>query len=230
LPAGFSVGEKQADYVLELKKFLYGLWQAGLNWFETLRDHLLSAGFRQSMQDPCCFMRDNLVLLCYVDDLLILCKDEARIEQVVQELKQRFILEDQGDVASYLGISISPFFSDGKQMFKLLQPHLIQHIINSVGLKDSRLHDTPAEPGKPLTKDADGTHRVYDWSFSSIVGMLNYLCRTRPDMLYAVHQCARFCTFPKLSHEKAIKRIIRYLKQTPDEGIIFVPDTMLCRC
>jgi hypothetical protein len=50
-------------------------------------------------------------------------------------------------------------------MFKLSQPHLIQQIINSVGLKDSPLHDMPAEPGKPLRKDADGPHHVYDWSF-----------------------------------------------------------------
>ncbi len=49
LPAGFSVGEQKADYVLELKKTVYGLQQAGLNWLETLRDYLLSAGFRQSM-------------------------------------------------------------------------------------------------------------------------------------------------------------------------------------
>jgi len=54
--------------------------------------------------------------------------------------------------------------------------------------------------------------------------MLNYLCGTRPDILYSVHQCSRFCNNPKLSHEKAIKRIIRYLKRTPNEGIFLSPD------
>jgi hypothetical protein len=37
LPAGFSVPDTNEDYVLELKKTLYGLRQAGLNWFETLK-------------------------------------------------------------------------------------------------------------------------------------------------------------------------------------------------
>jgi hypothetical protein len=87
------------------------------------------------------------------------------------------------------------------------------------------LHDTPAEPGKPLTKDNDGEHRVYSWSYRSLLGMLNYLCGTRPDILYAVHQCSRFCNEPKLSHEKAAKRVIRYLKQTPKEGLILRPDS-----
>ena len=40
----------------------------------------------------------------------------------------------------------------------------------------------------------------------------------------AVHQCARFSDDPKHSHEVAAKRIVRYLKSTPDEGIILKPD------
>ena len=52
-------------------------------------------------------------------------------------------------------------------------------------------------------------------------------------MAYAVHQCARFCNDPKLSHEKAVKRIIRYLigtvrndrnRRTSNQGIIYKPD------
>ena len=38
-----------------------------------------------------------------------------------------------------------------------------------------------------------------------------------------MHQCARFSTNPKRSHEVAVKRIGRYLLGTKDEGIIFNP-------
>ena len=56
--------------------------------------------------------------------------------------------------------------------------------------------------------------------------MLNYLAAsTRPDCLFAVHQCARFSTNPKLSHERAVKRIVRYLKGTRDQGLILQPNT-----
>ena len=40
----------------------------------------------------------------------------------------------------------------------------------------------------------------------------------------AVHQCARFNNNPKLSHERAIKRIVRYLLDTKDQGLIYKPD------
>jgi hypothetical protein len=210
---------------LELKKALYGLHQAGLNWFDTLCDHLLIMGFTQSVIDPCCYIKGNLILLCYVDDCLLFCSDERKITETIGDLKQKFILDDQGDVAVYLGIDIAK--SSGLEMprFKLSQPHLIQRLINSIGLSDSRLHDTPAEPRLKLTKDSDGLERAYNWSFQSLIGMLNYLCGTRPDILYSVHQCSRFCNNPKLSHEKAIKRIIRYLKRTPNEGIFLSPDS-----
>ncbi len=197
LPTGFSVDGDADDYVLELRKTLYGLRQAGLNWFETLRQHLHSIGFSQSSMDPCCFIRDDLVLLCYVDDCLIFCPDNGKITKVIHQLKQQFKLEDQGHVAAYLGIDVASSQVDGSQQFKLSQPHLIQRIVKAVNLTNSHLHDTPAEPGKPLGKDLEGEHRSYSWSYRSVIGMLKYLCGTRPDILFSVHQCARFCSDPR---------------------------------
>jgi hypothetical protein len=53
---------------------------------------------------------------------------------------------------------------------------------------------------------------------------LNFLEKsTRPDISYAVHQCARFSQDPKKSHAEAVKRIVRYLKATQDKGLIIDP-------
>jgi len=58
--------------------------------------------------------------------------------------------------------------------------------------------------------------------------MLGHLQQTtRPDISFAVHQCARFSTNPKRSHEVAVKWIGRYLLGTKDEGIIFNPSNTL---
>jgi hypothetical protein len=55
--------------------------------------------------------------------------------------------------------------------------------------------------------------------------MLGYLqSSTRPEISMAVHQCARFNANPKLCHEKAVKRIARYLLGTIDKGIKYSPD------
>ena len=55
--------------------------------------------------------------------------------------------------------------------------------------------------------------------------MLNYLQgSTRPDISMAVHQCARFCIEPKITHERAVMRIGKYLLHTRDKGLKFYPN------
>ena len=104
---------------------------------------------------------------------------------------------------------------------------MIDRIISTVGLsKDTTPKDTPA--GKPLlNKDFDGLARSQSWHYRSVIGILSYLQGTsRPDITMAVHQCARFSNDPKLSHEKAVKRIIKYLShhQRKNRGILCKPD------
>jgi hypothetical protein len=109
------------------------------------------------------------------------------------------------------------------------QPYLIQRIIEFVGL-DMRMTNTRSTPvGKPLLcKDLDGKPRKTDWNYRGAVGMLGYLqSNTRPEISMAVHQCARFSNDPKLSHEKAIKRIAKYLLSSPTRGLVYKPDPSL---
>jgi hypothetical protein len=42
----------------------------------------------------------------------------------------------------------------------------------------------------------------------------------RPDITFAMHQCARYTQKPKVEHPQAVKRIVRYLLGTSDKGLI----------
>ena len=58
--------------------------------------------------------------------------------------------------------------------------------------------------------------------------MLLYLAgNTRPDIAFAVHQAARFSHKPMKVHEDAVKRIVRYLIGTKEEGLSFGSDSKL---
>ena len=60
---------------------------------------------------------------------------------------------------------------------------------------------------------------------SGIIGMLGYFQGTTcPDITMETHQCARFNNDPHLSHERAVKRIDRYILDTRDKGMIYRPD------
>ena len=57
-----------------------------------------------------------------------------------------------------------------------------------------------------------------------MIGCLNYLANnTRPDIQFAVHQCARYTHAPKRTHTLVVKRIICYLLGTRTKGLILSP-------
>ena len=49
-----------------------------------------------------------------------------------------------------------------------------------------------------------------------MIGPLLYLTASRPDIVFSIGLCAHFQPKPNESHLKAVKRILRYLKHTPD--------------
>ncbi|XP_042955114.1 uncharacterized mitochondrial protein AtMg00810-like [Carya illinoinensis] len=57
--------------------------------------------------------------------------------------------------------------------------------------------------------------------FRSIVGALQYLSLTRPDISFSVNKVCQFMYSPKLPHWSAVKRILRYLKGTINYGVHF---------
>jgi hypothetical protein len=66
---------------------------------------------------------------------------------------------------------------------------------------------------------------------AAIIGKLNYLEKsTRPDIAYAMHQCARFTSNPKVEQAKAVKAIGRYLAAAVDKGLIYHPNASGLEC
>nr|GEY81497.1 hypothetical protein [Tanacetum cinerariifolium] len=66
-----------------------------------------------------------------------------------------------------------------------------------------------------------------------LVGRLLYLQATQPDVTYAVHVLSQFISDPRQSHLEAAKRVLRYLKGTPGQGILLPhegPTTLTAYC
>jgi hypothetical protein len=62
------------------------------------------------------------------------------------------------------------------------------------------------------------------WNYHSVIGKLNFLAQTtRPDIAFAVHQCARSVSKPNKSHQDAVKWLCHYLVGTRSKGIILRP-------
>ena len=88
--------------------------------------------------------------------------------------------------------------------------------------KSKPFKDEYTPSGGPLgaaKEDVPFSEEEFGFSYASAIGMLMYLTHTRADIQVAVHQCARFTHQPKRQHGLAIRRIVRYLRTTKNEGI-----------
>ena len=87
LPAGFHVDgeDKNETYFLKLKKNLYGTRQASANWFDMLRTRIEDEGFKKNKVYPCLFVRNNCIVICYIDDCCILSKDRETIDTLLKK-------------------------------------------------------------------------------------------------------------------------------------------------
>ena len=79
---------------------------------------------------------------------------------------------------------------------------------------------TPMEERLKLTK-ASTTAKVDATLYQSIIDGLCYLVHTRPDIAFAVGYISHFMEDPQEDHWAVLKRLLRYVKGTVDQGIVF---------
>jgi hypothetical protein len=225
LPQG-STGKHGKDTVLKLQRFLYGLKQAALCWFDKVSDGLIDLGWSRPLGvlEPCLFVKGGVICLIYVDDCLFFGRDETKVRTLVQEIQDAgFELTIEEGAYAFLGVEVK--FDSDSGTVTLTQTGLIKKIISLCGLEGFNSTGAPADssPLGPGT-DSDPPHDEL-WSYPTMIGCLNYLGNnTRPDLQYAVHACARYTHRPKAIHSRALKRIVRYLiAGTHDKGIVFRP-------
>jgi hypothetical protein len=223
MPRGFH----QPNKVLKLKRSLYGLRQSPRNFFQHLKSKLESIGFEANDNiDPCLFISDKVICLVYVDDTLFFSPTEAFINEVIDKLSQSDLaLEVEDSVAGFLGVHIARDPDTGT--IKLTQSGLAKRIVEALNVGSLPRKFTPAIKD-PLVKDDNGDPPNSAYNYASVVGMLQYLQgHSRPDITFAVSQCARFVHSVRRSHETALERIGQYLKFTMNEGLILHPTGVL---
>jgi hypothetical protein len=211
-------------HCLKLLKNLYGQKQACRVWHEYLVEGLIERHFKQSIVDNCVFYKGSTMLLVYVDDAIICGPSSKVIYEIIASLNEDYDVTDEGEIDDYLGVNVS---RPTKDTIELRQPHLIQQILDEVGmLPQSKTKDKAAPSSTILRRYLDGAPSWEKWDYRRVIGKLNFLEKsTRHKIAYVVHQCARFANNPRESHANAVKYLCRYLLGTKDEGIIMRPDS-----
>jgi Reverse transcriptase (RNA-dependent DNA polymerase) len=230
VPPGFVVPNARPgeQYVLEVHRNIYGQKQAGRVWNKYLVQRLLSIGFLQSQHDECVFYKGRAMYILYTDDSILAGPCNKELDQIIAEMQSTGLdLTVEGELGDFLGINIEAR-TDGS--FELTQTRLIDSILQDLGLEKDNvaIKSTPCATTKLLSQHPGSPPFDNHFHYRSVIGKLNYLEKcTRPDIAYAVHQCARFSEKPTYIHGQAVKWLGRYLRGTRSKGMIIRPTNEL---
>ncbi|KAJ9566479.1 hypothetical protein OSB04_002445 [Centaurea solstitialis] len=207
------------DHVCQLKKALYGLKQAPRAWFHRLSTFLQRLGFVCSQADTSLFVYQHgsctIYLLAYVDDLILTGTDSKTIQRLIVALNKEFAIKDLGRLSYFLGLEVT---HDETGLF-LSQAKYAHDVLTRAKMLDAKPVATPLSSTTVLSSKGDLFHDPT--SYRSLVGALQYLTITRPDLSYAVNQVSQFLHAPTVDHFQAVKRILRYVKGTILYGLSF---------
>jgi hypothetical protein len=200
LPQGIQTEHGNSkDHVLKLLRNIYGQKQAGRVWNHYLTSKLLEVCFTQSLVDDCVFYHDNTIFIVYVDDGIFIGDSDEQLLEVIAELQHLGLkIEDQGHPTDYVGVSIKPMKSGG---FEFTQRALIDSIIAAVRVNGTPTKPVPAKSHTVMLTSKDKPKFALNFDYQSVTGKLNYLAQiSRPDIMYAVNQIARFSSDPRENH------------------------------
>lgn len=168
------------------------------------------------------FMRHSsagtLELLLYVDDIIVTVTQSSVITRFIRSLWKKFDMKDLGDLHYFLGMEASRS-STG---LRLTQSKYALGLLSQIYLVGAKPCSTPVACCSKFSA-TDGDILPDATLYRRIVGSLQYLTLTRPDITYAVNQVCQFMHKPRTAHMVAVKRILRYIKGSLDYGLFFRP-------
>ncbi|GAB4833823.1 hypothetical protein Ancab_039957 [Ancistrocladus abbreviatus] len=177
-------------------------------------------GYVNSKDDYSLFHKktaQSVVLVAvYVDDVLITGTSPADITALKQFLDAQFKIKDLGSLNYFLGIE---FLSTPTGLI-MTQRKFAKGLLEEFHCTDAAPAASPLPPALKL-QPKEGAPIADPLNYRRLIGKLNYLTNTRPDLAFAVQFLSQFMHDPRLPHLEAALHTLRYLSRDPSQGLFF---------
>ncbi|XP_019161369.1 PREDICTED: uncharacterized protein LOC109157715 [Ipomoea nil] len=147
--------------------------------------------------------RGLVYFLVYVDDIILTGNDVAWLNCFVDTLSACFALKDLGSLHHLLGIEV---IQSSTGLF-LTQSQYITDILVRFKMDGAKVVSTSLAASDKLLPAPSGSTPVDVIQFRRLLGLLQYLVITRPDISYAVNRLSQFMHSPTELHWQAAKRL-----------------------
>ena len=205
---------------------VYGLRQAGRQWYRKLKEALNQMGLKQTISDPHSFVthkvvdgfKCTLILPVYVDDLLPL-SNKVLTDEFEKWIGNYFETTMPTDAEYFLGLRLRRDRTAEIPWLTLDQHQFIQVILNRFEVTPGKA-TTPFASGYrsiPNSESKEDNDPDFIRSYQSKLGSLMYLMLgTRLDIAFTVGALGRYSANPSVDHMNAIDRLFRYVDYTKE--------------
>jgi hypothetical protein len=210
-----------------LGKPLYGLKQAGHEWQKKLREELQVMGFKPLIADNAIYRHSGtrIIITTHVDDFQIFAESTEAMESFMEALGKRLKITDLGEPEHYLGMRIVTRH-DGS--LSMVQDQYIPDVIDRYGANDLKPSTTPHGEGFHSLEDPNSEYHGKELNATestdvrAIVGSAFYAATmTRLDISYTTRIISRGQKSLREGHQRAAKRLLKYLAGTSNMGITY---------
>ncbi|RVW64698.1 Retrovirus-related Pol polyprotein from transposon RE2 [Vitis vinifera] len=163
-----------------------------------------------------------MYLLVYVDDLILTGDNDTKVNHFIAILARQFSIKDLGLLTYFLGVEVVP----NKHDLLLSQRRYILDLLTQTKMQDAKTIPTPI-PTSPTLMLNSGSSLFDPTEYCQVVGSLHYLLITRLDIAFAVNKLSQYMHCPTTAYWSFVKRLLRYLVGTVDDGLQLYKDSTL---
>lgn len=155
----------------------------------------------------------TIFVAVYMDDILITRNNEEEIQNLKNFLDNTFKIKDLGTLNFFLGIEV--LYTD--KGIILTQRKYATDLIRESGCSGTSLCPLPSNNKLLLGK---GEHIQFPETYRKLVGKLNFLVNTRPDLAFLVQHLSQFMSDPRVPHFEVGKHVLQYINHDPGQGLL----------
>ena len=153
--------------------------------------------------------------MVYVDDIVITGSDSTGISSLKSFLQDQFHTKDLGMLRYFLGVEVMR----SKHGIFLSQRKYVLDLLSETRKLGAKPCSSPMAPGIHLTRKDE----LFDdpKRYRRLVGKLNYLTVTRPNIAHSVNVVSQYMSSPTVDNWIVVEHILCYLKGAPRRGILY---------
>ena len=212
-----------------LHKAMYGLRSSPKAWQEHLAKVLTDLGLKRLQSEPNVYTNGKVYIMVYVDDLLFTGEPDE-VARIFKEIQAKMLLRHTGtcttnNTIDFLGRKIT---NKGDHFEVSLGNSYIDNILQEANLQNATAAVTTGSNSTTPTTEQDELLDTEEHAhYRRMVGKLQWLSYTRPDMSFAVKELARSLQQPTVRDRQRLRHCLRYLAGTKHHKFVIQPTVFL---